>query len=58
MLVKHRRSQGKGARAPPNRNASNDKFVTKNAIIFSVFFFVFTLTLVHEDHFFFGPHLL
>ena len=42
---------GEGGRepAPPNRNASNDKFVTKTAILLSFSWFVFILTRDRED---------
>ena len=41
--------------APPNRNASNDNFVTKTAILSSISFswFVFTLTRDRKDLFVF-----
>ena len=43
---------------PPNRNASNDKFVIKTAILSSFSWFVFTLTRDREDLFvFFALHL-
>ena len=58
MYKQHRRIQG--GRPPSNRNASNDNFVTKTAILSSVSFswFVFTLTRDSEDLFvFFARHL-
>ena len=39
----------KPAHPAPNRNASNDKFVTKTAILSSFSWFVFTLTRDRED---------
>ena len=53
----YRRSMGEGGREPasppPNCNASNDKFVTKTAILSSFSWFVFTMTRDCEDLFVF-----
>ena len=49
------RGGGEAPAQPPNRNASNDKFATKTAILSSVSFswFVFTLTRDRKDLFVF-----
>ena len=61
VYKQHRRSMGEKGREPappPNRNAINDKFVTKTAILSSFSWFVFTLTRDREDLIvFFALHL-
>ena len=54
VYKQHRRSMEEGS-PPPNRNASNDNFVTKTAILSSISFswIVFTLTRDRKDLFVF-----